>query len=468
MVHPIDRLSAIAFRRLRRLGHRQPNAQVVAKVIEVAYLASMRPEEARFVRTSVTYADPTKPDRFGPPRRRADYPSFTKLAREREYSVSTLVKLARAVDHWSGSIAVFGNSAGALKCWGIVDQLVETNVRLNHEGQHGFSNPGAFSVTIDGVGDISVYCDDIFLGALRGDSVVSQERDVLGSPVLAGRLAPYFLQRAKAIARTVPGIDVSTALSSLLHMWARTVARLCIGVRRLGTGGAFILTPRALTDSVELGCQVAYARLGAAVTLNVLDGAHHAEMRAARRRVLDRSGAVPHQMHRDEAFAEADAEDRESELTAATKLVTSFGAVDGAVVLTPTLAVCGFGAKITAADTIRTVYDGPSYVSDRVNARRIDLSRFGTRHLSMLRYCRADRHALGIVVSQDGHVRVVVPFGRTLTLWDTVRLVNHTEYASHAVKAYRVFQKRRRRAGPAMLGYSRMPKTIEALLGRAK
>jgi len=52
---------------------------------------------------------------------------------------------------------------------------------------------------------------------------------------------------------------------------------------------------------------------------------------------------------------------------------------------------------------------------------------------SIYSYCRSDRNApAGIVVSQDGHVRLIVSVGRNLVLWDNVQLLRY----QHDVRRY--------------------------------
>ena len=55
--------------------------------------------------------------------------------------------------------------------------------------------------------------------------------------------------------------------------------------------------------------------------------------------------------------------------------------------MTPTFSVTGFGVKIGSASNVRTVYDGATFSRRGTRARKIDLSQFGTRHGSMIRYC---------------------------------------------------------------------------------
>jgi len=106
-------------------------------------------------------------------------------------------------------------------------------------------------------------------------------------------------------------------------------------------------------------------------------------------------------------WAEADTQDRASELTGAVKLVTSLATADGLVLMDQLLRVRGFGVKIKAGTRLPAVYDGQDFERRGTAARRIDATQFGTRHGSMLRYCHSDPAAISVVVSQDGHIRVI-------------------------------------------------------------
>lgn len=166
-------------------------------------------------------------------------------------------------------------------------------------------------------------------------------------------------------------------------------------------------------------------------------------------------------------LAEADAEDRESELGGAVKLVTSLASVDGLVLLTPDLSVVGFGVKIGTGPTVATVYDGPDFVDKGKQASKIALANFGTRHTSMLRYCRLDPTAVGVVVSQDGHVRLIMTLGRSVTLWDNVKLLEYEDYSPEAARRARRWRKMRmRHSGTISFGYTSMPKTVADLLAK--
>ena len=437
-----DKLATTVHSKLRNFGTSVPSRAVLRTVFEVVYLASLKTEEGRFVKGSVTFANPAMPEASPPLTRRANYPSFTKFGRRLKLTVESLVKLARAIDKWSGSIAVYGTTRTNIEVWGVVDQLVGQNRMINRESSSAFENPGTLTVTTDGVGDLSAYHGSIFLGALRQNQIITRENDALRSTTVTERILPTLGPIADAIAHILGGSTPTPQLREMVvDAWASTVARLCIGLQRLGTGGSLLITPAPLAAVLSIGNRFPYRRLGDATCLQVLDDQYARKVFLTRMDVPD---DAPANLVAEEALADIDAEDRSDEVTGAAKVVTSLAAVDGLVLLDQGLGVVGFGVKIGAAPSVSTVYDGPDFVRRGTRAKKVDLSRFGTRHTSMLRYCRLDREALGVVVSQDGHVRLITTVGRSLTLWSNVKLLDHENYTWGLAQRVRSRQLRRR------------------------
>ena len=444
---------------LRKLGFSSPNTSVLRALLDTAFVASIKTEENRFVKGSLTYSNPENPELDPPICRRADYPSFAAFGHRSPFEATSLVKLFRAVDMWSGSIAVFGTKPSGLFIWGVVDQQVQKNIRLHQEAMKGFQAPGIVTINIEGVGDISVYHGDLFLGRLRQDRLILREVDVLNSEFIADKIIPALMPFASSIANVLNDDAIHT-LASLCDAWAATVARVCIGLRRLGTGGSLLISPKPNLEMLDVVHEFRYRRLGDSTILNVLDSEYLSKLQR------EENDSVEHSY--EEGFAEADAEDRADELTGAVKIATNLAATDGLVLLDLTLGVSGFGVKIKANKKIGPVFDGPSFVRFGTNAREVDISHFGTRHGSMLRYCQADRKAIGIVVSQDGHTRLIASSGRHLVLWDNVKLLGYLhDVATHA----RYLRKRRQdrskdefKFAPRSLGFTDTPKTVDKLL----
>jgi hypothetical protein len=466
MLDALDQFASTVHSRLRTIGFATPSIRSVQMLVEIAYVASQKAEEGRFLRGTITYADPVRAQTDLPLVVRADYPALHRLDHHIPLSSEALVKLVRAVDSWSGSILVYGNEARGLFVWGIADQLVQRNVRMHHEASGGFAQPGILTISVDGIGELSAFHQDCLLAAIRGQSVVRREVDALRSKLVGDRIVPVYRQAAERIASILDGhFDTDDFCTLLFDEWVSAVSRLCIGLRRSGTGGAFIITPRPDLESLSIGYAFPYSRLADSLVLGLLHRHYERQLDDLVWVDSDHNGEIPRALFTEIGRAQTDAEDREEELTGAVKLITSLASLDGAVVVDPQLRVFGFGAKIGNGPSVRSVYDGESFSRRGTKAAKVDLSGFGTRHLSMLRYCRKDAAAVGVVVSQDGQVRLAVSDNRSMTLWENVKLLDHDDYSARFAQRER---ERRERVqglvGRRRFGYTALPKTLADLL----
>jgi hypothetical protein len=462
----IDSFGKLISQRLNALGFKSLSLNAIQHICRTIQTASLITEEGRFVQGSITLSNPKSPHPF-PSKRRADYPSFTKLETAIPFRPETFGKLARAVDQWSGSLAVWGRSKKSMVIWGVVDQLVGTNASLNREGS-GFKNPGQLTISIDRPGDITAYHGGIYLGSLRAQKIIKSESEPFSSSIISDKIVPIYMPIAQAIENVISKVvkfeDPPVQIAALLcGEWGSALARLCIGLRRFGTGGAFIITPKAVKNLLKVGQPFTYKRLANSLALGALDATYAHAMYENRRRF---EGSVPHDFVVELSFADIDLIDRQDELTGAIKLVTSLAALDGAVLLDIDLTVRGFGVKINAPAASVIVYDGRKYEKSGQKSSAIDLSAFGMRHTSMINYCVADPSAIGLVISQDGHVRLISNQDGHLILWDQIQLLNHRNFTTAAVKANTLHRKNTAELAKKFqsLGYSAMPKTFEDLI----
>jgi hypothetical protein len=170
--------------KMRKLGINSLSPPVIRALLDIAYFASMRTEESHFVRGCLTFADPKSPETDPPLLRRADYPGFAPFRRRRRLTVEALAKLSRAIDQWSGALAVFGTKPTDLFVWGVIDQRVHENIRVHRERPGGFTNPGILTISMEGAGALSVTHEGLFLCALRQDKIVTRESEALTSHLL--------------------------------------------------------------------------------------------------------------------------------------------------------------------------------------------------------------------------------------------------------------------------------------------
>lgn len=466
MADPLSRLAAVVSNRLAELQVTGINRQVLKETLRVIHSASLITEEGRYIQGSITLSNPQQPD--SPPKlQRADYPRIHPLGDPITLTPAALAKLARAVHRWAGSIAVWGNTRGSISAWGIVDQLANVNTRLHLEREKGFGYSGIATINIDRPGELSVYHGRIFLGALRSQQVILCEPDALRSDSIVDRLIPVFQPYASATVDVLRQADLKCddddVLAWLLERWAQAIARICMSIRREGTGGALVVTSDSTQPALSGVHYFDYNRLASAIVLHAIDYAYVWKLRDK----ISEDDSIKNGAWWDLRFGDEDLADREHEVNGAVKLVASLAAMDGAVVLRPDLSVVGFGAKIGGVTQPARVVGAEQFQSKGKKANAIDVSHFGTRHASMIRLCQGDPSAIGVVVSQDGHVRITTKEEACVVLWDNVRLLDHATF-SDDVCADSVRMRRRigKRKKSREYGYSVMPKSVVQLLRR--
>ena len=82
--------------RLKEMRVRRPALSALKEILEVAFFASMRTEEAEQVRCTVAYVDLTSPDPSPPGRIVADRWSYVRFAQPIPLDVKSLVKVSKS------------------------------------------------------------------------------------------------------------------------------------------------------------------------------------------------------------------------------------------------------------------------------------------------------------------------------------------------------------------------------------
>lgn len=396
-------------------------ASIVSELVETLFLASLRTEEGEAIRCQVAYIDPNNPDPDPPGRIVKDRWQVTPLGAPIDLSVSNLVKFAGATDPRTSSLAVFPSSGGGLEAWGLVDQGNQYHDFINFDIESGMEMPGAFLASIDGPARLSARIGFKPVGTLLIDRLVIETVDVFGAdgPVLEA-LGPgidEYLERA----RHAVGSDVFDLRGhwegSLAAIWLESVRRILLRARRYGHGGAILLTPDDAARGLDVKHALNYPRLAAALDTRAKALILSVDARdKIAERMDDERDDVPMDLYLSEAIEENVVDENRSELNSTIWFISLLTRVDGLVLMSPDLALKGFGVEIMINDvpsSIRVARDAQASTS--VN---LPYTQYGTRHRSMMRYCFAVPGSVGLVLSQDGDVRVMTRHDDDLFLWD--------------------------------------------------
>lgn len=136
---------------LKSQKQRVPSMSLLRQLVEVAFYASMKCEEARHVICTIAFVEKKNPAGKDPKLIRPQRRSYIPLSEAIPLDIRNLVKLSQAAPPWASCIGVYG-SADRLWICGLFDQETHYRNSLNREEGDRFGRPGLFQIEITGVG----------------------------------------------------------------------------------------------------------------------------------------------------------------------------------------------------------------------------------------------------------------------------------------------------------------------------
>lgn len=431
--HTTADLAKVVYARLAKTRAKLPNVQVLETLFETLFYASLQTDEGRPIVLHALFIDPLDPDPAPPERIVKDRWGYVRLAEPIAFDSSSVAKIAMATDPKSSSLAIYPDAADELSIWGLVDQQHRFHRYLTLENTSGAERPGIFEVTVLGPGILVVTSDYVRIAELRVDKLGGPQLNVFWEGAVHAKLRRGIGHLLSTVRAQIPA-DIYTARDhwdlSLTDRWIATLQRLVLRVQGFRHGGALLITPDNKGDGLMKKYPIHYERIrGALESLSV------AEILATNASdnigsILDKDGfAIRADLYLDESVNNTDAEEAESELDGALWFTAVLSRVDGLVVLSPNLDVLGFGAEITIKEQPNQVWMASRCDAEIDGLAPLSWDRFGTRHRSMMRYCANQPESVGIVVSQDGAVRVMTVVDSRLVIWENPQLqTDHREF----------------------------------------
>lgn len=387
----------------------------LVRFLSVAYQASLLREEERPLSFRLLLAPPALlPLEEGPPhghhRLRFDNP---RMLDEQE-----IRRLAPAAKMQRAMIGVFGEAPSGLQIWG----LVQTGPGWLHAIQGGRARgapmPEALIVAVTGPGRILVSHGGVTIAKLAAGQLTGRSADVFDSKWLPDACADN--RRDVLAAHELASASTSTLLVApglLRRVDQQLVRRIIANVRLSHHGGTIILLPHEEADRV--------ARKGKPIALKYRFSDEEPRRRYRSLQLLllaalvedaKRGGRAPTW----ETYVESahpDLVTLDQALLELAHTIAGLADVDGAVVMNKRFEVLGFGGEIVGdlpdVPHVMHALDPEGDVREEEPTDRV-----GTRHRSLYRLCAAIPGAVGIVVSQDGSVRLVANKDGAVTYWD--------------------------------------------------
>lgn len=381
-------------------------------VLSAAYQASLLREEERPLTFRLLLAPPESlPLEDGPPggHHRFRFQDARRLDEQEIRRLAPAAKMQRAM------LGVGGVGSGGLHIWGLVHTGPGwLRAMQGGRGRHA-PLPPALSVTVTGPGRLSVSHGDTTLGKLAGGYIAERSHDVFESRWLPDACAEVRreLYDARGSAEVAAPVDPDL----LRRTDQQLVRRVVAAIRLARHGGTLILLPQAQAEEV--------VRTGVPIAIKYRFGDEEPRRRyrSLQLRLLEvlaqdaaRHGRAPDwESFRTSTEPEVAALD--DALLELAHTIAGLADVDGAVVLSKRFEVMGFGGEIVGElpDVPRVMraldLEGEAREEESTDG-------VGTRHRSLYRLCGALPEALGIVLSQDGGVRLVAKKDGAVTYWD--------------------------------------------------
>lgn len=385
--------------RFIREKRKYPDAERFAELLDVAFRASLKEEEGRPVRGSLTWLSPEELATLEMPKRR-ESPLTLRLNEPRPLDPEIIAKLATATSPGTSSLLV-GEFDGVSKVWGIIyydgeNSLPLTGVPAGIPEVRHFS-PDAPTIGITGTGSITVTRANQVIGRIEKGEFREAALTPFHAPEMISRLDALFsIKTDNRLVREANESKVN-CLQYLLFL---------IDMR--GGGATVVFVPDAFNSSLGTIADFPW-RIEGKLELEELMRTrvrYHMEEEA--------SGDTP------TFYPVFDLKVQEA-LRHRLSWIARLASLDGAVLLTPTFEIIGFGVKLRTPDFAGHVKQGVNAFG--VGGGLMDFSRFGTRHNSALRFVAAVPGAVAFVASTDGPIRGLAKTGyETASCWPDCRL----------------------------------------------
>ena len=425
---PFD-LAKLVYKKLEgaKVSSPKPSQEVLNELFESLFYTSLKTEEGQFIKVTITVMDPDDPDPKPPQRIVADRWNYIFFKNRIPFSVKNLIKLSKAADPWSSSLAVYYNSEDELYIWGMIDQAVHYQSFLNYETEEGPEQPGLFQTSITGIGCLIVIFDYELMATLKQNVLISNFKNVfkLGpvSHLLFENAKSIKLKIKSYILKEFPEEEVDEWLKYTQDILNETLSRILLRIQNYQHGGALLITGNIKSD-LDIKYKITYTRLNESI-LNLIKHtiANTNYANIVYSDYLDRDEEMlPIDIYLEEAVSEADKGETRDELTGAIRFVSSLSCVDGLVVLSKNFSVKGFGAVIKVKEIPDDIYISKTSIINDSKLSPISTNHFGTRHRSVFSYCWNNSSCLGFIISQDGDIRATLRINDKLILWENIKV----------------------------------------------
>ena len=395
-----------------------PSRDALERLIMICYQASLLREESRPVTFRLILAEPDMfPRDQGPP----DGLHCLRFMQTRPFNALEARRLSPAANFYRSLIGVCLDEKRELpRMWGILHSGMRW--LQNAHGGRGRPQtlPPALVLSVTGPGQVIIGFGSEVIARAEGGHILGPSANVYDSQWLprAFEAVRKELFELHDKARETSGAHWAPLDPTLIRVISQhAIKRLISALRSAHHGATILMLPNELAD--ELNDVNRYID----IKYRFADGEPRQRFRSLVMRIMNRVaelnagtttpvGWAEYALSNDEQLAAFD-----EAIFEMAYLVAGCAEVDGAVVLTKSFELLGFGGEISGelpgVVAVRRALD-----IEGADAEEEFTESVGTRHRSAYRLCLAVPDTIAIVISQDGGVRFIKSREGAVTYWD--------------------------------------------------
>lgn len=406
-----------------------PSLELLVSIFESMYFASIKTEESEPIIFNIVYLDPSNPDPNPPDIIVHDRWEFVKFSDPIQLNLPNIIKLAKASDPRSSSLAIYPNGDNEISIWGLIDQGNRYHDYVNYEAEGRPERPGVFQASLEGPGHIVAYIQYQKIAELRVNSIVQNNFNVFYEGPIKDKLQVGLDSYLKSIKRKLDSEDnndITDLDSEFSKYWFSTICRLILRIKNYRHGGSLLLSNERIDSGLNVKYQTTYNRLRLAIINRAVNIANSTSVSNNISNYVERNENIPLNMYLEEVAYDDNLNDTKSEIDGSLWFISLLSRVDGLILLNKRLDVRGFGVEIKTSDIPDKIFICSSRTPTKTSIKEANYNHFGTRHRSMMRYCWKYEKTVGFVISQDGEVRAITKHEDKLLIWDNIKLQAHS------------------------------------------
>ncbi len=429
----IKDLSKLVQRKLRNVkgkykaSYEMPNEEILDELFETLFYTSLKTEEAQFIKVTITFIDSKNPDPSPPEYIDANRWKFVRFPDEIEFSVKNLVKLSKAADVWSSSLAVHYDESNNLVIWGMIDQAIHYHSFLNFETEAEPEQPGLFQATIIGIGNINVLIDYELIANLKQNNLIRNYLNVFNF----GEIKHLLDDKNETLRNSI--VKYATKeLSDEVEYWSnhcdevfkQVLRRILLRIQNYQHGGTILFIRNLRGGDIDIKYKIEYNRLIESIEnlllLSIQIDKFDYQVDKYVEKGIEQVSTLD---YLNDSIAKIQERETREELKGAIRFVASLSCVDGLIAIGNNFKILGFGAIIKIKEIPEFVYISKTAAINNSKLVKVSSDSFGTRHRSMFAYCLAHEGAIGFVISQDGDIRAITNVEGKVILWENIRVL---------------------------------------------